>query len=79
MQIVAPIHFFLFFIGAAGGRQVGKEGKKEVGRETGQQKKTLEMNCTAMGQHTLRSQILGSFEITKTNGVNLHGFCTDSF
>ena len=27
----------------------------------------------------LRSQILGSFEITKTNEVNMHGFCTDSF
>ena len=27
----------------------------------------------------LRSQILGSSEITKTNEVNLHGFCTDSF
>ena len=27
----------------------------------------------------LRSQVLGSFEITKTNEVNLHGFCTDSF
>ena len=27
----------------------------------------------------LRSQILGSFEITKTNEVNLHTFCTDSF
>ena len=27
----------------------------------------------------LRSQILGSFEITKKNEVNLHCFCTDSF
>ena len=26
----------------------------------------------------LRSQILGSFESTKTNEVNLHGFCTNS-
>ena len=28
---------------------------------------------------TLRSQILGLSEITKTNKVNLHGFCTDTF
>ena len=27
----------------------------------------------------LRSQIPGSFEFTKTNEVNLHDFCTDSF
>ena len=27
----------------------------------------------------LRSQILGSFEINKTNEVKLHGFCTHSF
>ena len=29
--------------------------------------------------YILRSQILGSSEITKTNLVNLHGFCTDTF
>ena len=27
----------------------------------------------------LRSQILGSFEFAKTNEVNLHGYCDESF
>ena len=38
------------------------------------------MDYAILKRPMLRSQILGSFEITKTNKVNLHGFfCTDSF
>ena len=41
--------------------------------------KKRKTKSTEIQKYMLRSQILGSVEITKTNEANLRGFCTDTF
>ena len=56
-------------------RNIGKIQKLQVTESKNYSGYTIQKNRN----YKLRSQILGSFEITKTNEVNRHDFFTDSF